>query len=108
MIGWLRFGGGDNEPKSIGKIILETRKYKRMALFNTLALAISLLLIYLIKIYPVFLPNDFSNPAVVNFISSELFRGETSQFFSYLNRYNEQEEGIHLPPPSEYYAVDPT
>lgn len=95
------------EAVPLARIILDTRMYQRLAGFMAVSLCLSTLALYLVQIYPAFLPADYTNPAAVNFMTSATYKERTKDLFVQLETYNRRShEGVN--PPFDFFAVDPS
>jgi len=99
----------NNSASSVGELILVTRRYKWLTLYLLITCSILTGTSYLILIHPVFLPSDLANPAVANFIASDLFQELTRPAFLKLDEYNKRKAGDNIErPPLKLFAVDPS
>src|SRR5262245_2526317 len=64
----------NKSASSVGEVILDARRYKRLTFYLPIICSILWCASYLILIYPVFLLSDLTNPAVANFIASDAFQ----------------------------------
>lgn len=87
------------------RVILDTRKYKRLAGFMAISLCLSTLASYLLLIYPAFLPADHTNPAAISFMTSPKHQKSTSPLFRQLDTYNARKDE-RIEPPPDFFSFD--
>jgi hypothetical protein len=95
------------DAKPLARLILDTRKYKRIAGFMAATLCLTTLASYLLLIHPALLPADVTNPAVLKFMSSDKYKQSTEQVFQRLVAYNQRsDETADIP--YDLLVVDPS
>jgi hypothetical protein len=95
-------------PVSLGRLVLATRRYRTMTLVLSILTTILTALIYLLLIWPAFLPSDPSNPAVASLVVSEPFQQRTNQNFIDLEQFNNRKKGEFVKRPNEFRYIDPS
>lgn len=97
----------DATPSSLGRAILSMKRAWYAALVSTIFAVVSTTASYLAIIQPVFLPNDFTNPAVQRFVSSRAYQDASRPFFAKLDQLNNKNAtGGHDVAPTDFLMTD--
>lgn len=90
----------------LGRSILATRKAWIFAVFSILAAMLSTLFLYLMLIWPVFMPANSENPAVLRLMQSDTYRDVQHSVFSKLDAYNQRLDDESVALPKDFVLVD--
>ncbi|WP_155122705.1 hypothetical protein [Burkholderia ubonensis] len=91
---------------SIGRIVLAGRRYRAWSRALSVVVLMTTGLLYLQLIWPAFLSDDLSNPAIGTLIASESFQERVRPIFDHLNRYNHRTKGESIAEPDDFHYID--
>ncbi|MGN3961851.1 hypothetical protein ACS0ZG_07015 [Burkholderia gladioli] len=91
---------------SLGELVLRKRKWRAAARLLAIIGASVTTLFCVDFLWPLFLPADYTNPAIAKFVTSDSFNKNTGVFFESLKKYNNREPGEAIKKPDDFYVVD--
>lgn len=94
------------EPTSLGRVILSKNRARHFALWSGVLAIVSTAGLYLSIVYPAFLADDLSNPAVGRFMLSDEYKRSTRPFFSRIEQLDTPSEAWRDEGPDDFRITD--